>query len=216
MAVLAISEYNENYFNGRNTGVKLSWGYGDIRENAQANRFDEGDDSDISKHYNPDIKKLYDKISNLNLSNVAVLDVGGCIGNFSQEGKRLGVASWDVLDLNIDGWCDANKLPTVDSFFTGDAPVALQDKQLFKKNSYEVIFTHQFLECLEGTRLADTITEMNRISKNQQIHIITESVNDVPSQSKYNLQTIDSFWKNQGFENGTILISWNTKIVTVI
>ena len=115
-----------------------------------------------------------------------------------------------ISSIAVDGWCEANKRAEVDTFITGDAPVILQDKQQFKKNSYEVVFSHQFLECLEGSRLSDTITEMNRIAKNQQIHIITESVTDVPSQSKYNLQTIDAFWKNQGFESGTILISWNT------
>lgn len=211
--VLNTSEYNENYFNGRNTGIKLSWGYGDIIEKGQLNRFDEGDESNP---YNPEIKKLYNKWSNIDLTNVDVLDVGGCIGNFAHIGKKLGIATWTVLDLNIDGWCEANKRVEVDTFITGDAPVILQNKQQFKKNGYEVVFSHQFLECLENTRLSDTITEMNRITKNQQIHVITESVIDIPSQSKYNLQTIDSFWKNQGFESGTILISWNTQIITVV
>ena len=100
--VLDTSEYNENYFNGRNTGIKLSWGYGDIRENGQLNRFDEGDEANP---YNAKLKEQYDLIVGENLSGIDVLDVGGCVGNYSHIGKGLGVGSWDVLDLNIDGWC---------------------------------------------------------------------------------------------------------------
>lgn len=212
--VLDTSEYNENYFNGRNTGIKLSWGYGDIKERGQLNRFDEGQEN---LPYNSQIKEQLDLISDLDLSSINVLDVGGCIGNYSHLGKRMGVAFWDVLDVNIDGWCEANKLPTVDTFITGDARVLLSDKQQFKKNEYDVIFTSQFLECIDDIDLPDLITEMNRITKTVQIHLISTigSINDIPSQSKYNLKTLAE-WAVLGFESGTRIIDFHTKDVLVV
>lgn len=212
--VLANSEYNEDYFNGRNTGIKLSWGYGDIRERGQLNRFDEGQEN---IPYNALIKEQLDLISELDLSNVGVLDVGGAIGNYSHLGKRLGVNSWTVLDLNIDGWCETNKLLTVDTFITGDARILLADKQQFKKNSYDVIFTAQFLECIDDADLPDLITEMNRISKTVQIHLIstTPNITDIPSQPKYNLKTLTE-WAALGWESGTRIIDFHTKDVVVV
>lgn len=212
MTVLLEADYNEDYFDPITTGTKHSWGYGrSIKDQGQRNEFDEGDEANP---YNSTIKKLYDKLSNLNLSNVDVLDIGGAIGNFAQHGKRLGVASWTVLD--VAAWCQNNITPEVDTFILGDAPVIMKNKQQFKNNGYDVIFTHQALPSFEGTRLADLITEMNRVAKNLQIHILDESVTDIPTQSKYNYQTIDSFWKNQGFESGTYLISITTGQVLVI
>lgn len=212
--VLSSSEYNENYFNGRNTGIKLSWGYADIREHGQLNKFDEGDEANP---YNSTIKNQLDLLTDLNLSNMGVLDVGGCIGNYSHLGKKLGVGTWTVLDLNIDGWCEANKLDTVDTFITGDARILLASKQQFKKNSYDIIFTSQFLECIDDADLPDLITEMNRITKTVQIHLIstTPNITDIPSQSKYNLKTL-SEWATLGFESGTRLIDFHTKEVIVV
>ncbi len=212
--VLNNSEYNENYFNGRNTGVKLSWGYADIRESGQLNRFDKGDEPNP---YNARIKSQLKLLTELDLTNMDVLDVGGCIGNYSHLGKKLGVGTWTVLDLNIDGWCEANKLPTVDTFITGDAKVLLADKQQFKKNSYDILFTSQFLECIDDVDLPDLITEMNSITKTVQIHLIStiSHITDEPSKSKYNLKTLQE-WSALGFETGTRLIDFHTLEVLVV
>lgn len=211
--VLSNSEYNENYFNGRNTGVKLSWGYADIREHGKLNR----NQSDGFGSYNATIKKQLDLLTDLNLSNMDVLDIGGCIGNYSHLGKKLGVGTWTVLDLNIDGWCEANKLDTVDTFITGDARILLASKQQFKKNSYDIIFTSQFLECIDDVDLPDLITEMNRISKTVQIHLIStiDNIDDIPSQSKYNLKQL-SEWATLDFESGTRIIDFHTNEVLVV
>ncbi len=209
--VLTNSEYNEDYFDPETTGIKLKWGYGrTIKEQGQLNRFDEGDEANP---YNSTIKELYDKVSNLNLSNVTILDIGGAIGNFANHGKKLGVASWTVLDVAV--WCQNNVTPEVDTFILGDAVILLADKQQFKKNSYDVIFTNQVLPSFEGQRLADLITEMNRVAKTVQIHILDETVNDIPSQSKYNLHDL-TWWSQQGFESGTYLISRQTGTVLVV
>ena len=209
--VLLNTEYNENYYNGRNTGIKLSWGYGDIRERGQLNRADEGE---FNEPYNAQIKEQLDLLSGINLSNYDVLDVGGAIGNYSHLGKRLGVKSWTVLDYNIDGWCEANKLSTVENFITGDAKTVLPT---MRNNEYEVIFTSQFLECINDVDLPNLITEMNRVSKNQQIHLIStiNNITDIPSQSKYNLKTLAE-WSALGFESGTRIIDFHTLEVLVV
>ena len=209
--VLLNTEYNENYYNGRNTGIKLSWGYADIRERGQLNRFDEGKENEP---YNSVIKSQLDLLSGFNFSKIDVLDIGGAVGNYSHIGKRLGVKSWTVLDYNIDGWCEANKLSTVDTFLTGDAKTILPT---MRKNEYEVIFTSQFLECVDDSDLPNLITEMNRISKNQQIHLIStiNNITDIPSKSKYNLKTLAE-WSALGFESGTRIIDFHTLEVLVV
>ena len=209
--VLLNTEYNENYYNGRNTGVKLSWGYGDIRERGQLNRFDEGDEGNP---YNAKIKEQYDLLSSINLTNWDILDVGGAVGNYSHLGKELGVKSWTVLDYNIDNWCEINKIPTVDNFITGDAKIILPT---MRKNEYEAIFTSQFLECIDDSDLPNLIIEMNRVSKNQQIHIKStiNNITDIPSQSKYNLKTLAE-WASLGFESGTRIIDFHTLEVLVV
>jgi hypothetical protein len=207
--VLETSEYNEDYFNGRNTGTKFSWGYADIRENGQLNKFDEGNEVNP---YNANIKNKFSHFEgNQVLSNFDLLDVGGCIGNYSHYGKKLGIRSWDILDLNIDGWCEANKLLTVDNFITGDARIALADKILFKNNAYDVLFSVQFLECIDDADLPGLITEMNRVTKSVQIHFVSNpsSIDDIPSQSKYNLKTLEE-WKALNWEVGTQLINFHT------
>lgn len=197
------TDYNENYYNGRNTGIRVAWGYSDIIETGKPHRFDEGQES---LPYNARIKEQLDKLAGINLSALSVLDVGGAVGNYSQYGKRLGVGSWTVLDYNIDGWCEANKLPTVDTFITGDAKTVLPT---MRKNEYDVIFTSQFLECIDDTDLPNLITEMNRVSKVKQIHLVSTNLNDPLSKEKYNLKTL-SQWASMGFEAGTLLIDFFT------
>ena len=209
MAILTPSEYNENYYNGRNTGIKLAWGYADIREHGQLNKFDIGNES---QPYNENLKEQFDKLAGMNLSNISVLDVGGAIGNYSNPAKRLGVESWTVLDYNIDGWCEANKLPTVDSFITGDAKVVLPT---INKNKYDVIFTSQVLECIDDADLPDMIAEMNRVAKIIQIHFVTTSINDIPSQAKYNTKSLAE-WGLMGFKSGTRLIDIHSSEMLVV
>ncbi len=208
--VLDVSEYNENYFNGRNTGTKYSWGYGDIREAGQLNRFDEGDEANP---YNATIKNRWAEFEgNPVLSNYDLLDVGGCIGNYSHYGKtKIGFKSWTVLDLNIDGWCEANKLDTVDNFITGDARILLADRQQFKNNSYDALLSVQFLECIDDADLPDLIDEMNRVTKSVQIHYVSDPtfITDVPTQSKYNFKTLAE-WQALNWEVGTQLINYHT------
>jgi hypothetical protein len=208
--VLDSTEYNENYYNGRNTGIKLSWGYADIREQGQLNRSDDGKDGTLP--YNPKLKEQFDLLTGLNLSNVDVLDIGGAVGNYSHLGKRLGVGTWTILDYNIDDWCNLNKLATVDDFITGDAKTVLPT---MRKNEYDVIFTSQFLECIDDADLPALITEMNRVAKTVQIHLITTTISDVPSQDKYNTKTLAE-WSALGFETGTRLIDFQTNEVLVI
>ena len=209
--VLSNTEYNENYYNGRNTGIRLSWGYPNIRERGQLNRFDEGQEN---LPYNARIKEQLDLLSGINLSNYDVLDIGGAVGNYSHLGKRLGVKTWTVLDYNIDGWCEANKLSTVDTFLTGDAKTILPT---MRRNQYEIIFTSQFLECIDDNDLPDLITEMNRVAKTIQIHLISTTPNfdNEIAKTKYNLKTLVE-WKSLGFESGTRIIDFHTKEVLVV
>lgn len=212
--VLSTTEYNENYFNGRNTGVRLLWGYADILELGQKNRFDIGQEG---LPYNGNIKKQLDLLNGIDLTGLTLLDVGGAVGNYASLGKQLGITTWDILDLNIDSWCQNNVSPDVDTYFTGNALVELANKQTFKANSYDVIFTSQFLECIDDVDLPDLISEMNRVCKTQQVHMITTIGRNghAESQAKYNLKTLAQ-WGALGFAAGTRLIDFHTLEVLVV
>jgi ubiquinone/menaquinone biosynthesis C-methylase UbiE len=204
--VLGKTEYNENYFNGRNTGVRLAWGYADIRELAVATAKADGP----ALPYPPHIKRHIDKIpGGVNLTGVTVLDIGGAVGNYAKYGKQLGIGTWDILDLNIDDWCNLNKYVEVDNFFTGDAVVELQSVQNFKNNSYDIIFSSSFLECIDPSELPTLIPEMNRVAKTIQIHIVSTTP-PTTFADKYNFQTL-AWWATQGFTSGTILIDYNSQ-----
>jgi len=208
--VLNTSDYNEDYFNGRQTGTRYLWGYADIKANSQLNRFDEGDEGN---KYNSNLKKTFSRFKgNPVLANYDVLDIGGATGNASIYLKnQVGIKSYTILDLNIDGWLEANKVDTVDNFITGDARIALADKGLFKKNSYDMLLTYQFLECIDDADLHDLIKQMNRVTKSVQVHFVSDPsfIDHVPTRSLYNFKTLEE-WKALNWEAGTQLINLHT------
>ena len=205
--VVNILDFNAAYFGDtkESNGIKTVYGYSNYLQTGQKNRFDEGKEN---QPYNPILKGLMDKLSGVNLSNISVLDIGGAVGFYSEYGKSLGVRSWTVLDLDIDTWCSRHRISSVDNFISGDAIAVLPT---MRKNEYGVIFSSRFFECIADTDLPDLISEMNRVAKTKQIHIISETSNPL----YYNEHELE-WWSNQGFQKGTILISYNTQEVLVV
>jgi ubiquinone/menaquinone biosynthesis C-methylase UbiE len=216
--VLPTTDYDAAYFGDvdESGGIKKMYGYTGGQNGvsghefqSQQNRVLEGE----TENFNPTLKGLMDKITGHDLTNVKVLDVGGCTGDHAVYAKRMGVGTYDVLDLNIDTWCSRHVNPLVDNFFTGDAITELAKKSTFKNNSYEVVFSSRFLDCLDDADIPTVVTEMTRIASTVQIHIVTESVNP-ENEQYYNTKTLAE-WA-PFFPTGTILISWNTQDVLVV
>ena len=209
--VLTTDRYNAAYFGDtvESGGLKDVNGYtGGYLEKGQRNRFDEGDEANP---YNPEIKKFIDEIeSRQTFNNIDVLEIGGAVGFYAEYAKDLGVKSYDVID--VSNWCFRHKVAAVDTFTEGNALTILPT---LRRNQYDLVFSKQFLDCVDDSDLPGLITEMNRITKSRQVHIITETINRDDTRPNYNLKTLAQ-WATQGFEAGTILISWNTKQVLVV
>lgn len=209
--VLDPSRYNAAYFGdtAESGGLKDVNGYtGGYLQNGQRNRFDSGDEANP---YNPEIKAIIDDIeSRQTFNNIDVLELGGSVGFYSEYAKALGVRSYDIID--VSNWCFRHKLASVDNFFEADARTALLTR---RRNQYNLIFSKQFLECIDDADLPSLITEMNRVALTKQIHIVTETINRDDTRDNYNLKTLAQ-WATLGFEAGTVLISHNTKQVLVI
>lgn len=195
-------EFNEDYFNGTETGIRLAWGYGSIKKSGERHLNIDGFECNYSH------KALFDKLD-FDFEGKTVLDIGGAIGNHAYYGKHLGAKSWDVLDLNIDDYCRKNLREEVDNFFTGSVLDILPTLE-----KYNVIFTHQFLECIPRHSIFELVNAMNKQS-NEQIHIISTNVSHEKSKTKYNLQPIEE-WKREPFKKGTRLIDYVSKEVSLI
>lgn len=191
--VLNKIEFNEDYYYGRHTGIKYRWGYGDIKEQGKFGR----------------VQEQFAKID-YDFTEKSVLDVGGAIGNDSIGGKERGASIWNVLDLNINSWCENNKVETVDRFITGDAREALK---IIASDSYDVVFSYQFLECIADEDLSSLIDNMNRIGKTQ-IHFVSNFIQDEITRSKYNVKTLEE-WAKLGFAKGSIFVDTSSDKVVI-
>lgn len=141
------------------------------------------------------------------LTGKSVLDVGGAIGVYAKYAKDLGCTEYDVLDLNIDGWCEANLKEEVDGFMTGNAVEKLKE---ISDNSYDLVFTSQLLDCLSDSHIALILKEINRISIGGSIHVVT------PNSPKdwYNPHEL-SWYKIKGYTDMTFInYETNEKIIT--
>lgn len=204
--VLNIEDYDAAYFGDveESDGLKHEAGYTDYL--FQVTRKDRFDEEKKDQPYNARIKKLIDKVSDKDFSDLTVLDIGGAIGPYSEYGKSLGIKSWTVMD--VSDWARRHVLDGVDRFVLGDARTEIVN---LKKDQYDVIFSSQFLDCMPESDIELFIKEMNRVSKYRQVHIITESANE----KYYNSKTLKE-WSKYPFESGTILISYDSMEVLVV
>ena len=209
--VLDTTRYNPAYFGDtiESGGIKDVNGYtGGYLETGQRNRFDSGNEANP---YNPEIKRIIDDIeSRQTFNNIDVLELGGAVGFYAEYAKDLGVKSYDVID--VSNWCFRHKVVAVDNFIEADARTALLTR---RRNQYNLVWSKQFLECIDDADLPSLITEMNRVALTRQIHIVTETINTSDTRNNYNLKTLAQ-WATFGFEAGTILISWNTRQSLVV
>jgi hypothetical protein len=206
--VLDKSVYSDpNYWIGRDTGTKLAWGYTHYFDSNQESRVDEGD----TFEYNPKSKDQWQKLidSGGSFTNATILDIGGCIGLSGKYIKHFFPAlTFDVLD--ISQWCFDNKIPEVNNFIQADMVVHLplpKNQGGFGNNAYDVTISKQTLECLTDAELAIVIPEINRITKNQQVHTFSIPANlnqSTKDLGAYNAKELAD-WALLGFESGTIL-----------
>lgn len=156
------------------------------------------------KKYNTSETSTINKISKDigNVNGKTLLDIGGAIGAFAQYAKEQGCLQYDVLDLNIDGWCLENVREDVDKFITGNA---LDILPTIPDNSYDLVFTSQFLDCLSDDDIVTILREIDRITIDGSTHIVTPDC----SKDWYNPHEL-SWYATRGYSNMTF-VNYGTK-----
>jgi len=188
--VLKRDKYNAAYFGGTETALRHLAGYSDYlaRHKTWSSELDLELD-DLQEYI-----KSFIQTHNIT-GNPKVLELGGALGYYAEYAISQGIR-WDVLD--VSSWCQTHKVIPDASFILGDAKTILST---LRKNDYDIIISFRFLECIDLVDVPDLITEMNRVAKQKQIHII--GTNENPG--FYTNQPI-TFWQAQGFKTGTVLI----------
>ena len=130
-----------------------------------------------------------------------ILELGGARGHRAQYALDFipKIQSWEIIDLYNS---PLKKTHAELTYTFGDVNVLLADTQAYKNNSKDVLVSFRFLECVPDAKLSVLITNMNRVTKTRQFHVIGID-NNTDYYSNHDLV----WWSQQGFSSGTILIS---------
>jgi len=207
--VLTRDKYDDPAYWGdtvESQGLVNKYGYPEYAQRGQKNRFDEGKENEP---YNPDLREFANKLDAISLINKKVLDIGGAIGLLAEYAKAKGISVYDILDWS--DWVRRHVLPGVDNFIFADAKTELAN---MAAKSYDIILSMQFLDCIDKADLPNLITQMNRVAKTRQVHIVTTQIDPLYADG-YTIQDLN-WWSQQGFKKGTILVSHHSKEVLVV
>lgn len=201
MPVLQPEEYDISYFDGKKSTYTHNAGYSKYK---RWNRFDNGSADNPKESQGEFFMDIAKELEGANaLQSKRFLEIGCAKGFLVQDLNDLGVDAYgiDVSDYAINTAEDSaviSRPDLADKFTVGNA---LDLLPTYKKGFFNVLFTRWTLECFSDDDLALLIEEMNRVTKNQQIHIIRQSL---PTEY-YNSKTIEE-WLEMPFSSGTILI----------
>lgn len=191
--VLDPSEYDISYFDGRLATYRHNAGY------SKYERWYRYEGSDSTGELFKDQAARW--VNQYNFTG-SLLDIGCAKGFHVQDFRNLGIAAYGV-DCSQYAYDTAD--PVVQPYLTvADIRTHINT---YARNEWDVIFSVRFLECIDEADLPNLITGMNKVSRIQ-IHIIDEQ----PNASFYVAHPL-SWWAQQGFAKGTVLISRETKEV---
>lgn len=146
--------------------------------------------------------RLETLINNLSITGQNdVLELGGSRGHRAAWALNTinGINNWEIIDLYDSPFKQVHSNLT---YTIGDFNTLLADTQAYKNNSKEYIISFNTLECVPDAQLPTLISNMNRITKKAQIHIIGDNNN-----TDYYRSEPLSWWAQQGFEAGTRFLS---------
>lgn len=163
------SEYDASYFDGRLQPTRRNAGYSLYR------RW-ERDGSELFT----DIAQGW--LNHLTLPNQKVLEVG-CAKDFIVE--NLVDNGVDAYGLDVSDWCinTCNQAGTdqaatirrpdlASRFFLGNALDPVNGLGQFRRNEFDVVISFRFLECIEDADMPTLVSELNRITRGVQVHMI--------------------------------------------
>jgi len=198
MPVLQPSEYDERYFDGKNQTYTHNAGYTDYNK-IQYNQ--------ISARYLPIEESTGNvfgdlcKGLNIKLTNRFIgksLLVIGCAYGFEVKGFRdLGI---DAYGIDVSDFAISQADPSIQPFLeVTDIRTKVEE---YSRNQWDYIFSRWLLECISDDDLTTLIPELNRVCKNNQVHIINTQLQS----DYYNTKNLTD-WQTLDFDRGTILIA---------
>lgn len=130
-----------------------------------------------------------------------VLELGGARGHRAEFALSNipNIQSWEIIDLYDSPY---KRTATGLTYTIGDARTLLADTQAYKNGGKDVVVSFRFLECIPEADLPALISNINRVAKSYQFHVVGGTENN----STYYNANDTSWWAQQGFEGGTILI----------
>ena len=216
MAVLAPSEYNASYFDGRLQAMKHNAGYDYYARWPRVSGDLVAVENSTGEMWKDYAARIHE---GRGLSGKKCLEIGCAKGFVVEDLRNLGVDCWgiDVSSYAINGpWsvrhADRPTAPPAAVAPFLSAGDALTELASYKNDEWDLVFSLRFMECISDADLPGLITEMNRISRGQ-FHVIDEfdrfQVQDPPKAGAgafYNAKTLED-WLAFGWRNGTFLIS---------
>lgn len=195
MPRLTITEFNTPEFYG--IGGNMPGGYGWYQTTARyiVNPTYGGYVSENFVWY-PRVQRI---IEHGSLVGKTVIELGCAFGHLTKLLVDIGGADAYGLDLSYPISQAQVIYPEIASrFIAADARIWLPTQ---KKNSWDVIISRGFLDCLTDAELATLIPIMNNVSKFQQIH----SVDPTNDPEYYNQKPLAE-WQALPWEAGTIIL----------
>jgi hypothetical protein len=198
MAVLQASEYDISYFDGRlneNTHPAGYTEYGRVQFNQFSTKFVPTLAESTGNLFGDLCKGM-----NINLNNRFVgktLLILGAAYGFEVKGFRdLGIDAWGV---EVSPYAISKAEPAIQPYLINQNALTYLPTQA--RNGWDYIFSRTFLECFSDADLATLITQMNRVSRSEQVHIVYPASNP----AYYNSKTLAQL-ALLPFDRGTILI----------
>lgn len=199
------SEYDQSYFDGKEATLAHNAGYSFYRRwYRRDGNIINSDAIDTGEEWSDRAAKLLK--DHPSLTNKNLLEIGCAKGFLVEDLRDRGLDAWG---LDVSQYCYDQASAAVQPYITvADVRTHLST---YRNNEWDFVLTRRLLECLDPADLPGVITQMNRICKNTQIHIIQTD----PPDQWYNAQPL-SWWATQGFNSGTILISLKTREQVVV
>ena len=198
MAILQPSEYDQSYFDGHIGPYSHNAGYsqyGRVEYQTKSFRFLPTLE-DCTGWFYGDMMKGLDINLNHRFIGKSVLVLGCAYGFEVKWLRELGVLAEGI---DVSPYAISQAEPSVAPYLMqGDIRTVILG---FKNKSYNYILSRWLLECMSDADLAALIPEMNRICKNDQVHIVNPNGNA----EYYNVKTMEQ-WAALPFATGTILI----------
>jgi len=170
--MLTREEYDDAYFGDPRSDLKRKSGYGDY----------------LRQLDNLTEKKWKDFITEHNLKSTdKILELGGGVGSFTKVAREQGL---DVTCVDWSKWCLDNKL--ISNLIHEDALTYLKSQP---DNSFDVVVSFYFLDCIQKDQLLLLSQEIKRVSTKQIHHLYPN-----PNPRFYNVQNL-SYWQSMGFQN---------------